>query len=368
MKILLLEDDQPTSEFLADTLSTHHYAVDAIADGAVGLDLASRWPYDLLILDWLMPSLDGVEVCRRLRAQGNGTPILMLTVKDAEPDIVAALDAGADDYLVKTCQATQLLARVRALLRRGSNQAASPVLTWGPLQLDPALGQVTYQQRIVPCRPKEYELLELFLRHPQRLLTRSAIIDHLWPLEESPVEGSVTNLIKDLRQRLKQAGLRVNPIETVYGLGYRLRAQPETDVPSAAADARRRNGPASLTATMERATRRFQASLAERLALLEQTARSLQAGDLSPQQQHQAWAEAHKLAGGLGLFGYDQASAVTEAIEHLLQTATRPDQRLAECLWQRLQDLHQALSQPMEEDPAGPSMDKPTDPPLHGPE
>ncbi|MBE9110659.1 response regulator [Nodosilinea sp. LEGE 07298] len=330
MKILLLEDDPPTSEFLADTLTTHRYAVDAIADGATGLDLASRWPYDLLIVDWLLPSLDGLEVCRRLRAQGSLTPILMLTVKATSDDIVAGLDAGADDYLSKSCDAAQLLARVRALLRRSGT--ASPVLSWGKLCLDPALTQVTYDQQPVPCRPKEYELLELFLRSPQRLLTRSAIIDHLWPMADTPVEGSVTNLIKDLRQRLKAAGLAGSPIETVYGLGYRLKGAPqaapepngspaETDVSPAEADDVSPPSP-RLDQVMQRATQRFRASLEQRLGVLDKAIQALETDTLSPQQRQLATTEAHQLAGGLGLFGYAQASEVAEAIEGLLRSAT----------------------------------------------
>jgi DNA-binding response OmpR family regulator/HPt (histidine-containing phosphotransfer) domain-containing protein len=346
MKILLLEDDPSTSEFLADTLATHRYAVDAIADGAAGLDLASRWPYDLLIVDWLLPSLSGLEVCRRLRAQGSSTPILMLTVKDSSDDIVAGLDAGADDYLAKGCDAPQLLARVRALLRR-SDRSPSPLLQWGDLCLDPALTQVTYQGQPIPCRPKEYELLELFLRNPQRLFTRSAIIDHLWPMDDTPVEGSVTNLMKDLRQRLRLAGLAPSPIETVYGLGYRLKLAP------AAASQAEVDGPGEATAAldpatprlnwvMQQATQRFQTSLEQRLGVLEGAIQAVEAGTFSPQQQQAASTEAHKLAGGLGLFGYTQASTVAEAIEQLLQ-AEQPSPLLS----QRLEELKRSLAMPL---------------------
>jgi DNA-binding response OmpR family regulator/HPt (histidine-containing phosphotransfer) domain-containing protein len=347
MKILLLEDDQSTSQFLADTLSSHHYAVDAIADGAAGLDMASRWHYDLLILDWVLPTLDGLEVCRRLRSQGNRTPILMLTVKDASDDIVAGLDAGADDYLPKSRDASQLLARVRALLRR-STSTSLPVLQWGELRLDPALAQVTYQQKIINCRPKEYELLELFLRNPQRLLTRSVIIDCLWPMDDTPVEGSVTNLIKDLRQRLKIAGLPASPIETVYGLGYRLKILPEDSHSTYPASDFGPASPASpnLNLTLQQAAQRFQTSLDQRLAILDDAVRLLQTGALTPPQQHGAWAEAHKLAGGLALFGYQQAEAAAEAIECLLKTQPASDQQLAQELGQCVDELKQALAQP----------------------
>ncbi|MBE9160423.1 response regulator [Nodosilinea sp. LEGE 06152] len=347
MKILLLEDDRPTSEFLTGTLVSHRYAVDAIADGATGLDLASRWPYDLLIIDRGLPSLDGLEVCRRLRAQGCRTPILMLTVRDSSDDIVAGLDAGADDYLAKGCDASQLLARVRALLRRGN---AAPVLGWGDLCLDPALTQVTYQGQPIPCRPKEYELLELFLRNPQRLLTRSAIIDHLWPMDDPPVEGSITNLMKDLRQRLKAAGLTNSPIETVYGLGYRLKPAPVEKVEAEANLVETKDSAAELVPAtprldlvMQQATQRFQVSLEQRLRLLEEAVQAVEAGTFSPQQRRVASTEAHKLAGGLGLFGYTQASEVAELIEQLLQLG-QPSPLLA----QHLEDLKQSLTLPVD--------------------
>ncbi|WP_035984749.1 response regulator [Leptolyngbya sp. KIOST-1] len=341
MKILLLEDDPSTSEFLANTLTTHRYAVDTIADGALGLDLANRWPYDLLIVDWVLPGLDGLEVCRQLRSQGNCTPILMLTVKSASADIVAGLDAGADDYLAKTCDAPQLLARVRALLRRRST--TTPVLSWGDLCLDPALTQVTFRQQPIPCRPKEYELLELFLRHPQRLLTRSAIIDHLWPMADTPVEGSVTNLIKDLRQRLKAAGLSSSPIETVYGSGYRLKALPQDRAEPTVRDDSSPAQPTSVgfNAVMQQAAQRFQASLAQRLQVLDAAVQALDGGVLDPQQRQLAIAEAHRLAGGLGLFGYAQASEVAEAIERLLRSA--PAYQLGSELAQQLALLQRAL-------------------------
>ncbi|MBE9140174.1 response regulator [Nodosilinea sp. LEGE 07088] len=337
MKILLVEDDSLISDWLIGTLSAHRYTVDAIADGAAGLDMALCWPYDLVILDWVLPSLDGPEVCRRLRAQGSHTPILMLTVKGASDDIVAGLDAGADDYLAKTGDASQLLARVRALLRRNQG-VASPLLTWGELCLDPALTQVTCQQRPVACRPKEYELLELFMRYPQRLLTRSAIIDHLWPMDDTPVDGSVTNLIKDLRQRLKGAGLVANPIETVYGLGYRLRPAPQGDsepLPSA---------PARLEGVMQQATQRFQTALEQRLKILESAIEAVENDHLSLQQRQLAQTEVHKLAGGLALFGYTQAAAVAEDLEALLSSSQQPPP-LRE-LAQRLSDLKRSLTLP----------------------
>lgn len=365
MKILFIEDDQHTSELLSATLSVHHYAVDIIADGSAGLEMATRWNYDLILLDILLPKINGIEVCRRLRAQGCQTPILMLTTKGSNEDIITGLDAGADDYVVKSCDSSQLLARVRALLRRGSNALSSPMLTWGALCLDPALARVTYNQAEIALRPKEYCLLELFLRHPQRIFNRSAIIDHLWSIEETPVEGSVTNLIKDLRQRLKSAGMVAELIETVYGMGYRLKAAPDKD------EVRREhrmemgrqvggNSPSTLThwdddwadrerrvkTAIQRATEHFQISLAQRIAVLEEAERSLRAGKFSLQQQMAVRTQVHKLAGGLGIFGYAKASVIAETIERLLETRTSREPGFANRFSQLLEELQHELAKP----------------------
>lgn len=362
MKVLLIEDDQSTSQLLVATLSAHHYAVDTIADGAAGLEMAVRWDYDLILLDVLLPNLNGVEVCRRLRAQGCQTPVLMLTVKNSDSDVVAGLDAGADDYVAKTCASSQLLARVRALLRRGGHALSSPILTWGALCLDPASAQVTYEQKSVPLRPKEYHLLELFLRSSQRILSRSNIIDHLWSIEETPVEGSVTNLIKDLRRRLKTAGMDIELIETVYGLGYRLKSPPEScetkkhkesieeiiiSVKPVPIDNYNDNWNIRERGdtVIHEITERFRESLEQRIAVLEAMERSIQAGNFNFQQQTTARKEAHKLAGGLGTFGYERASEIAQAIERLLETGQ--ETRFADRLSQLLEALKQELAQPL---------------------
>lgn len=362
MKILLIEDDQYTSDFLTATLFANHYAVDAIGDGVSGLEMASQWSYDLILLDILLPRLNGIEVCRQLRNQGCRTPILMLTSKDANEDIVAGLDAGADDYLAKSCDSSQLLARVRALLRRTGNVPPSPVLTWGLLCLDPAAARVTYNHAEVSLRPKEYALLELFLRNPHRILSRSAIIDHLWSMEDTPVEGSITNLIKDLRQRLKLAGMIDNLIETVYGLGYRLKeAPPENEKVQECDDSR---GDRAIAFEMvassdweknrvrreqrgreriQKATERFQSSLHQRLAALESATSALQTGDFNLEQRLAAQAEVHKLAGGLGTFGCSKASQVAQAIEDLLEVSLSQEALLMSQLPQLLNELKQEL-------------------------
>jgi len=202
------------------------YTVEQAADGVIARELAAMWNYDLIMLDINIPRLDGISLCRQLREQGASTPILMLTAQAGDEDVITGLDAGADDYVTKPFEVSQVLARVRALLRRGARASTIPSLVWGQLCLDPTLAQVTYDGQVVPLTPKEYSLIELFLRHPQRVFSRSTILDHLWTIDDSPTEGAVTNLVKDLRNRLKRSGVVEHVIQTVYGLGYRLRDMP----------------------------------------------------------------------------------------------------------------------------------------------
>ncbi len=373
MKILLIEDDEHTSELLSAILSTHHYAVDVVADGAAGLEMATRWSYDLILLDILIPTLTGIEVCCRLRAQGCQTPILIIATKDANEDVIAGLDAGADDYVAKSCAPSQLLARLRALLRRDRSISSSPVLTWGLLCLNPASARVTYNQREIQLRPKEYNLLELFLRHPQQILSRSAIIDRLWSLDKTPVEGSVTTLIKDLRQRLKSAGMAEDLIETVYGLGYRLKAVPKKDTRTREwGDVQKTTGEGAIALksigsvdcsddwqireqrgrmAIEQITARFQISLKQRISALEAVEQAFQTGDFDLQQQETARKQAHQLAGGLGTFGYVKASEIARAIESLLETRISQQTQSANQFSRLLEELRQKLARSLTDKP-----------------
>lgn len=228
MKVLVVEDDTFTSAMISKALTSHRYSVTTAEDGEMGLDLAIADEYDLIVLDWLTPKMDGMTVCRELRNRGDKTPILMLTSKDSSSDIIEGLDAGADDYLTKPFQVSVLMARLRALTRRGDLTQTTPALMWGDLTLDTKSADVMFGGELMSLTPKEYRLLELFLRHPRRVFSRSNIIEKIWVLEDSPTENAVTNLIKDLRRKLKDAGVDPEIIETVYGLGYRLKAPPES--------------------------------------------------------------------------------------------------------------------------------------------
>ena len=337
MKVLLIEDDPTMGEFLATVLTTHRYTVDTAVDGQTGLELASLWQYDVILLDLDLPKLDGISVCRELRYRANTTPILMLTVKNDNQDVVVGLDAGADDYMSKPCDPHQLLARMRALLRRGT-PVLDAILSWGELALNPALTQVTYQQQPLALGPKEYQLLELFLRHPQRVFTRSAILDHLWTVDDCPTESAVTNLIKDLRRKLKQVGMAADIIETLYGLGYRLRQAPELPdsmsiapplpLPSPASPSPDAEGVAAIAALASQ----FQATLGDRLTQLETQLRSRLAETLADRDRDTARRDAHRLAGVLGMFGYDHGTEMAIAVEHALAVDPVPPSQIEQAL------------------------------------
>jgi len=222
MKILIVEDDKRLAEAIAEDLGDQNYTVEVAQDGISGSELASSFHYDLILLDIMLPRLNGITLCQRLRAKSNTTPILMLTARDTTTDKVVGLDAGADDYLVKPFELQELAARTRALLRRSQGDL-SPVLSWGNLKLDPNRCEVTYKDTLLSLTPKEYRLLELFLRNGCRVFSQAQILDHLWGLESCPEEDTVRAHIKGLRQKLKSAGAPPDLIETVYGLGYRLK-------------------------------------------------------------------------------------------------------------------------------------------------
>ncbi|NEQ36859.1 MAG: response regulator transcription factor [Okeania sp. SIO3I5] len=221
MKILLVEDDQQVADALSEALGDRNYVVEIAKDGAEGLELAKTFTYDLIILDLILPKIDGITVCQQLRSSGNRTLILMLTGKDTSDDRVLGLDVGADDYLVKPFEMKELLARIRALLRR-QETTLSPILEWERLRFDPSHYEVKYNDKLLQLTPKEYALLELLLRSNSRILSRRAILDNLWEFEDSPGEETVKVHVRGLRSKLKAAGAPANFIENIYGVGYRL--------------------------------------------------------------------------------------------------------------------------------------------------
>jgi two-component system OmpR family response regulator len=222
MKILLVEDDDRIAAALIKALTDHHYVVDVASDGEQGFEFVQTFPYELLILDVMLPKLNGLELCQKVRRYGYKMPVLMLTARDTYADKVTGLDVGADDYVVKPFNLHELLARVRALLRRGTTDLTM-FLECGLLQLNPNTYEVTYASELLHLTPKEYRILELLLRHRDRTFSKAEIIEHLWSFAEPPNEETVKVHIRSLRQKLKQAGATTDLIETIYGLGYKLK-------------------------------------------------------------------------------------------------------------------------------------------------
>jgi DNA-binding response OmpR family regulator len=225
MKILIVEDDDRIAKPLAEALRHQQHGVAIASDGLEGWELAVSGQYDLILLDLMLPGMDGLTLCRKLRVAGHQTLILMLTARDTTSDMVIGLDAGADDYLVKPFKIEELAARIRALSRR-SNETKPNILTHGYLQLDPSTCEATYTNQPLSLTPKEYRLLECFLRSPGKVFSRSDLLDKLWELDALSGEETIKTHIANLRRKLKAAGCSEEAIETVYGLGYRLNRLP----------------------------------------------------------------------------------------------------------------------------------------------
>jgi DNA-binding response OmpR family regulator len=221
MRILLIEDNRRLSDSLRSALLEEGYAVDAAFDGVEGEDMALLSPYDVIILDVMLPKRDGIEVCRSLRDQKVATPILMLTARDALDDRVLGLDSGADDYLVKPFEIKELRARLRALLRRES-ASKSGQLAVDDLRLDPATHYVWRGETPLDLTAKEYALLEYMIRNPNRLITREMVVAHLWDYDQRIASNVVDVYIRRLRRKVDDP-YPTKLIETVRGAGYRLR-------------------------------------------------------------------------------------------------------------------------------------------------
>ena len=219
MKILVVDDEPAVRDALERALRAHGYRVSMAVDGVDGLEhLASDAP-DLVVLDILMPRLDGLEACRQLRASGDRTPILMLTARDAVGDRVEGLDAGADDYLVKPFALDELLARIRALLRRTTLNADEKPLTFADLLLDPVTHEIRRGVREIELTRTEYLLLELFLLNPRRVLTREVIFDRVWGYDFGPTSNALEVYVGYLRRKTEADG-EPRLIHTVRGVGY----------------------------------------------------------------------------------------------------------------------------------------------------
>ena len=222
MRLLVVEDEVKVASFLKRGLEAENYAVDTAFDGEEGLHLATIHDYDLILLDILLPKLNGLEVLDKLRGRSIRTPVIMLTARGALGDRVRGLDLGADDYLVKPFAFEELLARIRALLRRRST-TGSPILRVGPLVMDPVGHKVTAHGREMEFTPKEYALLEYLMRNEGVVCTRAMIAQHVWDINFDTYTNLIDVFINHLRRKLQASGCD-RMIQTVRGVGYVLKA------------------------------------------------------------------------------------------------------------------------------------------------
>jgi len=221
MRILVVEDEPAIAAAIKSILGSSSHATDIATTGPDAIVWAGTYPYDLIVLDLVLPGFDGFEACRRLRQLGHAMPILMLTARDQVTDRVAGLDAGADDYLAKPFAAAELLARVRALQRRGSDDR-DPIVRCGDLEIDPASHDVRLAGRPIRLTAKEFALLELLARHPGQVFTKQRLLDALWDADFAAGSNIVEVYVRSLRRKV-DAGRRDGLIETIRGAGYRLR-------------------------------------------------------------------------------------------------------------------------------------------------
>lgn len=327
--ILLLEDDTFQGTALVKLLEAEHYTIARAIDAQAALDLAKMVEYDLILLDLQVPKLDGISLCRQLRAQKYSNPILLLIANDSDADVVAGFDAGADDYISKPYAAEVLLAKIRTLLRRskavspgGFAKDSSARLTWGNLCLDMDSGRVAFDDRVISLTVTEYNLLELLMRNPDRIFSRSAILDRLWGFDDAPTDRAINTHIKDIRKKLKAGGLTEEAIETVYGMGYRLKARPQpapmnANNPDTDSTSKHKSR-AGEGLAIDKLLERFRGVFNKQIAILIEAKNAVQSGFLDPELRKSAQQEAHKLAGSLASFGYPEGSKLARSAEHLL--------------------------------------------------
>lgn len=371
MKILLVEDDLHSAAILLQLLAESPYTIDAVADAKTAWQYVETYDYNLIILDVILPDSDGLGLCAKLRNEGYTIPVLLLTAKDSTCDHVMGLEAGADDYMVKPYHFQELVARIRALLRRyHEGDTLIQEFGWDDLRLDLKTNTVTYQQQPLRLTQKEYGLLEIFLRHPQQIFSRSALIDQVWSAGEFPTDEAVTTHIKGLRQKLKAAGLLTDPIETLYGLGYRLKpasvnvsanvsAEPVASISLAdkpvigslvAEPLIGENisplDKAQVQEVIAMMAQKLIASLPETIAMFRRIAIALEQDELGADLRYEGYMQAHRLIGSLGSLGFPEGSAIARQIEEMLHIDSPLIAFDVDSLWELITNLEQITCNP----------------------
>jgi DNA-binding response OmpR family regulator len=331
MKILLVEDDDASIALLTRNLSLQHHIIDAVKDGEMGWNYATTFEYDLIILDIMLPKLDGISLCKQLRGEGYTMPILLLTAQDLTIAKIQGFEAGADDYVVKPFEIAELLARVNALLRRSSANPL-PLLSWGNLVLNPSTCEVSYNGQALTLTTKEYDLLELLLRDSYRVFSSEEIIDRLWSSDAFPAEATVRSHLRRLRHKLQAAGAPEDFIGTLHGRGYYLKPLP-VEIEVRTEPTLTSQKPPQVALSTDRHQQQYQAFLAqtwiaikpqclEHLTELRAIGDRLRSGTCNDLEQQRARQLAHKLVGTLGVLSLLSAMSIARNIEAALDRET----------------------------------------------
>ena len=316
MRILIVDDDETVAKVLTELLLKQNYVVDIAKDGEVGWEFIQSFQYDLVLLDVMLPKLDGISFCRRLRERKNPVLVMLLTGRDTTTDKLVGLDSGADDYVVKPFNVQELAARVRALIRR-SSIFVSPILECGDIKLDPNMHEVSYQSQVLKLSRKEYLLVELFLRNQKRVYSSREIVDHLWSFDaEQPNESTVRSHIKNIR-RIFKAVKADDFLETVYGQGYRI--NPTFTLLKTDQDINKITKQEVLDGSLITIWKETKNLSFERLIAVEEVLSSLLLGIFDENLCRKAIQNAHKLAGSLGMFGFEEGTVLARKIEIMFE-------------------------------------------------
>ena len=365
MRILVVEDDEILRTLLTQRLNAECYAIDVAKDGLEGWDYASTYEYDLLILDLVLPKLNGIALCQKLRHAGYTVPILMLSSQDTSTAKIMGLDAGADDYMVKPFDEPELIGRIRALLRRGTSNPL-PIVICGPLSLNSSTHEVFYGEMALTLTAKEYELLEMMMRDSQHVFSSDEILESLWSSEEFPVDATVRSHMRRLRKKLTAVGAPPDLIATSHGRGYYLKildlstatialaretpapktpnlATPNSPIEQSKSDESTQQ--AQYLELLNDTWKKNRSTCLERVELIRSALDSLHSGQLTSPIQAEAYRSAHTLVGTLGTFGLHQAMQLARNLDQELHPDLYLEPYQAESFRSFLNQLQQQIDQ-----------------------
>jgi DNA-binding response OmpR family regulator/HPt (histidine-containing phosphotransfer) domain-containing protein len=331
MRILVVEDDDIVRAVLTRQLSEQHYAIDLARDGLQGWEYATTYEYDLLILDLVMPRLDGITLCQKLRQAGYTLPILMLTAQDTSNAKTMGFDAGADDYVVKPFDEAELIARIRALLRRSSTNP-QPILTWYDLWLNTTTQEVTYGGDLLDLTAKEYAMLEMMMRDSQHVFSKEEMLSSLWSSAEFPVESTIRSHMRRLRQKLVSIGAPADLIATSHGRGYFLKPPTSatqnletTQLQDALESSLPQQQQTQYLEFLNQTWQSHRSQILERLQKIRSAIQHMQTNSLTAEMRADTYHLAHTLSGTLGTFGLPEAMQIARKLEQEFHPDIAPE-------------------------------------------